>query len=96
MIVAPHLFGHGKDQPPAFLGWLFLILGTSIIVLGWTFAALTVFAGRCISQRKHYTYCMVWACFECLSIPFGTVLGVCTIAVLNRASVKPLFDRSQP
>jgi predicted protein tyrosine phosphatase len=28
------------------------------------------------------------ACVECLSLPFGTVLGVFTILVVNRASVK--------
>jgi hypothetical protein len=91
-IFAPHVFGHGKDQPPAFLGWLFLILGSFLICLGWTFAALVVFAGRCIARRKHYTFCFVIACVECLSVPFGTVLGVLTILVLNRASVKELFN----
>jgi hypothetical protein len=92
-ILAPQIFGHGKDQPPAFLGWLFVILGSSFILLGWTFAALVLVAGRCISRRKHYTFCFVMACVECLSVPFGTVLGVFTILVLNRASVKELFGR---
>jgi hypothetical protein len=91
MIVAPHVFGHGSEQPPAFVGWLFVILGGSVILLGWTFAALIAIAGRCIARRTHYTYCFVVACLECLSIPFGTVLGVFTILVLNRTSVKGLF-----
>jgi hypothetical protein len=91
-IFAPHLFGHGKDQPPAFVGWLFLILGTTIILVGWTFAALVLIAGRCIARRKHYTFCFVMACVECLSVPFGTVIGVFTILVLNRPSVKELFN----
>jgi hypothetical protein len=93
MIIAPHVFGHGKDQPPAFIGWLFVILGISIILLGWTFAALTLIAGRCIARRKHYTFCFVMACVECLSVPFGTVLGVFTILVLNRQSAKDLFNQ---
>ena len=92
MIVAPHVFGQGKDQPPAFIGWLFVVLGGSIILLGWTFAALTLIAGRCIARRNHRTFVFIWACVECLSIPFGTVLGVCTIVVLNRASVKEMFN----
>jgi hypothetical protein len=25
LIIAPHLFGHGGDRSPAFLGWLFVI-----------------------------------------------------------------------
>jgi hypothetical protein len=93
MIFGPHLFGHGKDQPPAFVGWLFVILGSVIILLGWTFAALLLIAGKCISRRKHYMFCFVMACVECLSAPFGAVLGGCTILVLNRPSVKELFNR---
>jgi hypothetical protein len=90
-ILAPHLFGPGKDQPPAFMGWFFVVLGSAFILLGWTFAILVMMAGRSISQRKHYTFCFVVACLECLSVPFGTVLGVFTILVLNRTSVKELF-----
>jgi hypothetical protein len=92
LIVAPRLFGHGSDQPPAFLGWLFVILGFFIIFLGWTVAVLVLIAGRCIARRRHYTFCFVVACLECLSVPFGTVLGVFTILVLNRQSVKALFN----
>jgi hypothetical protein len=90
-IVAPHLLGHGNDQPPAFLGWLFVILGSFLILFGWAMAALVLIAGRCIGRRKHYTFCFVVACVECLSVPFGTVLGVFTILVLNRPSVKAAF-----
>ncbi|MGD0262464.1 MAG: hypothetical protein ABSD29_22085 [Verrucomicrobiota bacterium] len=90
-IIAPHVFGHGNDQPPAFLGWLFVILGSFLILLGWTFAVLALMAGRFISRRKHYTFCFVVACVECLSVPFGTVLGVFMILVLNRPSMKEMF-----
>jgi hypothetical protein len=91
-IFAPHVFGHGKDQPPAFMGWLFVFLGSLFLLFGWTFAALTLIAGRCIARRKHYTFCFVWACVDCLSIPFGTALGICTILVLKRPSVRELFN----
>jgi hypothetical protein len=95
-IFAPHLFGHGKDQPPAFIGWLFVVLGSFFILFGWTLAALVLFAGRCIARREHYTFCFVMACVECLSVPFGTVLGVFTILVLSRPSVKGLFGPRPP
>ena len=49
-------------------------------------------SGLAESRRKHYTFCFVMACVECLSVPFGTMLGVFTILVLNRASVKELFN----
>jgi hypothetical protein len=92
MTIAPHVFGHGSDQPPALVGWLLLILGISIILVGWTFATLTLIAERCIARRRHWTFCFIWACVECLSVPFRTVLGMFANLVLNRASVKDLFD----
>ncbi len=90
-IIAPQVFGHGNDRPPAFVGLLLVMLGSFLILLGWTFAILALITGRCIAHRKHYTFCFVVACVECLSVPFGTVLGVFTILVLNRLSVKELF-----
>src|SRR5438876_1216022 len=57
MLLAPHAFGPGKNQPPQFLGLLFVLLGAGIVLVGWTLAALIAWAGRCLSQRKHYTFC---------------------------------------
>jgi hypothetical protein len=34
----------------------------------------------------------VVACLECLFIPFGTILGVLTLIVLSRESVKTQFS----
>ena len=95
-IFAPHVFGEGKDQPPAFIGVLFVVLGSFLILFGWIFAALVLFAGRCIARRKHYVFCVVIACVECISIPFGTVLGVFTLLVLSRPSVRGLFNPRPP
>src|ERR1035441_8795979 len=83
-IIVPEVFGHGNNQPPTFIGLLLVMLGGFLILFGWTFAVLAVITGRCIARRKHYTFCFVMACVECLSVPFGTVLGVFTILVLHR------------
>jgi hypothetical protein len=91
LILAPDKFGHGSNQPPAFLGWFFVGFASCFILIGWTIGALIVFAGRFLARRKHYTFCFVLACLECLFMPFGTVLGVFTILVLNRPTVKGIF-----
>jgi hypothetical protein len=57
----------------------------------WTFAAAVVIAGQKLAARTSYTYCLVVAAIECMFTPFGTVLGVLTIIVLMRPSVKKLF-----
>jgi len=58
---------------------------------GWIFAVIIFLTGRFLAKRKRYMFCLVIACVECLFMPFGTVLGVFTIIVLMRPSVKELF-----
>lgn len=92
LIIAPRKMGHGSDQPPAFIGWFLVILASSFILLGWTLASLILFAGRFLARRKSYDFCFVMACVECILLPVGTVLGVFTILVLMRPSVKEMFS----
>jgi hypothetical protein len=91
MVFAPETFGPGKNAPPPFFGWLFLIFGSVFVLSGWCIGALMAIAGRMLARRKHHTFCFVVAVLDCLHMPFGTVLGVFTIIVLMRDSVKQLF-----
>jgi hypothetical protein len=75
-------------------GWIFIVVGAFAILTGWTLAIAIAVAGRKLAVRRGYTYCLVVAAVECLFIPFGTVLGVFTIVVLTRPSVKALFEPS--
>lgn len=86
-----HSSNHAAELPPAFLGLFFIIFGGLFVVCGWTLALLTILSGRNLARRTRPTFCFVVACLLCLWIPFGTVLGVFTIIVLNRDSVKALF-----
>ena len=79
LILAPEKCGHGNQQPPAFIGWFFVTFASVFILVGWTLAVLVLMAGRFIAHRKHYMFCSVMACVECVFMPFGTVLGVFTI-----------------
>ncbi|MGA2436644.1 MAG: hypothetical protein ABSG25_15320 [Bryobacteraceae bacterium] len=92
MLVNPQMFGgHRQEPPPAFAGWLLLIIGSAIVLCGWTFATLICISGRFLSRRKHYMFCLVMAGVECMFMPFGTVLGVFTFVVLLRPGVKQMF-----
>ena len=84
--------GFGGQPPPPFVGLLFVIIGGAVILLGWLLAALVIISGRFLTRRKHYVYCLVIAGVSCLFMPVGTVLGVFTIIVLTRPSVKGLFQ----
>ena len=84
--------GFGGQPPPPFIGLLFVIIGGTVILIGWVLAALVIISGRFLTQRKHYVYCLVIAGVSCLFMPVGTILGVFTIIVLVRPSVKGLFQ----
>jgi hypothetical protein len=90
-IVAPGRIQGSGSPPPAFLGWIFIILGGSIMLVGLAFAVCVILTGRYITKRRHYIFCLVIASLNCLFMPFGTILGVFTIVILMRPSVKELF-----
>ena len=75
-----------------FMGWMFIGIAGVAIVAMWSFAVILLFAGRCLQERRRHTFCIVVAGLECMMMPFGTVLGVFTIVVLLRPSVRQLFS----
>jgi hypothetical protein len=85
--------GAGKDGLPAAFGWFFVALASFFILCGLTFAICLLVAGRYLIQHRGYLFCLIVAAFACLAPPFGTVLGVFTIIVLMRPSVKELFGQ---
>jgi hypothetical protein len=95
LVFAPENVNSGNGPPPAFIGWMFVSFAAVFITLGLTFAAFVLAAGRFLAQRRNYQFCLVMAGVECIFMPFGTVLGVFSIIVLMRESVKQQFvDRS--
>lgn len=87
--------GFDGDEPGGrAMGWFFVTMALLIILTGLAFAGLIVAAGRFLSRHINYTFCLVIAAVECAFAPFGTVLGVFTIIVLQRPSVKQLFGRA--
>jgi hypothetical protein len=81
----------GEELPPEFIGWIFAVIGSLLFLLGIAVAICILIAGRSLAKRTSYWFAFVMACIECLFIPFGTILGVFTIIVLSRESVKTLF-----
>jgi len=85
----------GEEPPPEFIGWILAIVGSLLFLLGVAIAICILIAGRSLAKRTCYWLALVVACIECLFIPFGTILGVFTIVVLSRESVKALFSTAQ-
>lgn len=78
--------------PPAIFGGIFIVFGLVFAVIFGSLGALILITGRNIAKQKSYTFCFVIACLICLWMPLGTVLGIFTIIVLMRDSVKGIFN----
>lgn len=96
MLYAPQMFGPNNPRmgqpPPEFLGWFLVAVGGVVAIMIWGIASLLIHSGRCLSQQRRHTFCLIVAAISCLFMPLGTILGVFTIVVLSRPSVKNLFE----
>ena len=96
MITSPESFPMeppGEPFPKEF-GYLFAAMGGTIVLLGESLAVATILSGRFLSKHRRYWFSFAIACILCLFTPFGTILGVFTIIVLSRESVKELYGLS--
>jgi hypothetical protein len=83
----------GPNPPPAEMGWFFTCLFGSITFVVWALGTLQIVAGRFLTSHRSYVLCFSAAVIDCITFPpMGTALGVFTIIVLVRPSVKALFE----
>jgi hypothetical protein len=91
LILTGGMQDHQGQGPPPWFGIIFVGTALFMILMCWTTAALMFVAGSRLKKHVGYYYCLVIAAVECIFFPFGTVLGVLTIIVLMRPSIKSLF-----
>lgn len=96
MVFFPDTMGAADELPPALFGWIFIVIGGGLILTGLTLAVFIAITGRFLGRCHRHLFCTVVAAIECLFIPFGTVLGVFTLVVLMRPSVRELFGETPP
>jgi len=92
MIFAPVFARDAEALPATFVGVIIAVIAGVVILAGWALAACTIYSGRCLAQKRRHTFCLVIAGVECIFMPWGTVLGVLTLVVLTRPSVKDMFS----
>ena len=81
------------EPPPKVFFAIFGAVFGAIILANVTLAALTIYAGRCIQQRKRKILVYIVAVINCLFIPYGTLLSVFTIIVLSSPAGEAEFKR---
>ena len=60
-------------------------------VLGVAYGVLEIVAGRLISRRRRRMFTLLAAIPRLLILPYGMILSLFTLLVLERASVKQLY-----
>jgi hypothetical protein len=82
-----------NEGEAAIVGGVFIAVAIVIILIAWTLAGCMIAAGRSIKKRRRHTFCQIVAVASCLWMPLGTALGIFTLVVLNRPSVKAMFGK---
>ena len=70
--------------------WFYVFMGVVLLVASVGNLISAVF----LRWRKHRTFSLVVAGLDCVQIPFGTALGVFTLIVLLRDSVRQSYEAS--
>ncbi len=89
----PKIWENQKQGPPpaeffAVFKWFYMVMGLWFLSSG----TLNVISGVCLRARKHRTFSVVVAGINCAHLPLGTVLGIFTIIVLLRDSVRESYE----
>lgn len=81
----------GRNGPPPEVGWVLIGFSIFVMLFSLTLTFCIALAGRKLQTRRNHLFCLIIAGIECLFMPMGTLLGIFTILVLLRPSVKELF-----
>jgi uncharacterized membrane protein HdeD (DUF308 family) len=68
--------------------WFYLFFAFWFVASG----VANLLSGIFLRARKHRMFSLVVGAFNCIYLPLGTVLGVFTIIVLMRDSVRALYE----
>ncbi len=82
---------HTNNGPPVIIFRVMAGVIGLIILLGWTFGALTIYAGRCLQKRQKRTFIYVIAGINLIFMPYGTVISIFTFITLSQADAQEQF-----
>lgn len=93
MLSIPMFAGkQGDAMPVMFMGIFMAVFFGLFVLFGLALGIGTILSGRFIKQRTRRTFSLVVAGINCMMFPFGTALGVFTLIVLVRDSVRRVYE----
>ena len=87
----PHPIHGTSGLAETFPAAVFIVIGAFGMALGWALTICVFCVAGNIDNRTRYGFCFAIAVIECLFQPLGTALGVFSLIVLTRPTVKALF-----
>jgi hypothetical protein len=88
---------NARNGPPPEMIMKLLLIGYSVgavaLIIG---GILNLLSALFLKDRKNRFYSLIIAGLNCLQVPFGTALGVFTILVLTRDSVRRMYEEKTP
>ena len=76
------------DQFFAIFAWFYVAFGALLVLA----AIANLLSGLFLRRRKFRMFSLVVGAINCIQVPVGTVLGVFTIVVLVRDSIRELYE----
>ncbi len=83
---------HNNAPPGILFGGIFVLIGLAISGVALAIGLAAIKSGRNMTRLNGRMFSFIFACIICAFVPFGTILGVFSILVLSRESVKQIFD----
>ena len=94
MMNNPEMWRHQQNDGPtpaefmAVFVWFYVGFGAICLIIG----IANLLSGLFLRKRRHRVFSLVVAGFNVLQFPFGRMLGVFTMVVLLRESVRELYE----
>jgi len=85
----------GRTVPP-WLAPLLVMIFVAAFVFAVSIALCEFLTGRWLVRYKNRMFCQIIAGLSCLTVPYGTALGIFTFLVLSRPEARRLFSSIQP
>ena len=82
--------GAGNAIPAGLMAVIGVVV-VGIAVMTLLMGSLMLWAGFSLRKRQHRILILVMAGLNCLSVPYGTVLGIFTLMVMQRPAAKEMF-----
>jgi hypothetical protein len=79
----------------AAFGGFILVIAMIVFAVIFVQALCLFLTGRFLSTASGYMFCFINACLLCMHAPIGTALGIFTIVVLSRETVKQRFEMNR-